>query len=347
MSVFRSDWIATGASRAWGDGTVNLEHTLPDNPLFSFEALAELIGRLPRQNYMLMHTGPVGTAKKLWEEGEIGTLSGAQVIEAIKRGNLWLLIRHVDQVSEPMSALLDEIFRDIDNNVEGGFPTFNRVSDILISSPSAQVYYHFDHNGQALWQVHGSKRVFVYPNKPPFLTTEMLEHTAVYADETAVPYEPWYDKEAKVYELKAGQMIHWPLFSPHRIENLEFSVSYTIQYYTPMIRRLAKTHAANALTHKVFPGLPLSEDTQGPVYAAKALLQAGARRMGLFDRMRQGRREMRFTLDPRSLGQIIRFDTTGGTPKPNAEPAMATETWVRQPLSLQPSGHTASGSPSS
>jgi hypothetical protein len=301
MAIFCSERDVS----TWRNGIVKLEHTLPENPIFSVDALADLIGQLPRHHYMLMHTGPVGTARKLWEEGEIVDLTGAQVIEAIKRGNLWLLIRQADQVSEPLTKLMQQVFGEVDKYV--GDNTFNHLSDILISSPSAQVYYHFDHNGQALWQVHGSKRVYVYPNKPPFLTREMLEHTALYADETAVPYERGYDEDAKVYELKAGQMIHWPLFSPHRIENLEFSVSYTIQYYTPLIRRLAKAHAANGLIHKMFPGMALSETTDGPIYNAKAILQTGARRMGLFDRMRQQRRgNTTFVLDPQNLGKIIR-----------------------------------------
>ncbi len=264
MAIFTTDWEATGANRRWRDGTVLLEHSLPGNPLFSFAELARLIETLPRENYMLMHTGPVKSERKLWEEGELGDMSGEDVIEAIRRGNLWLLIRRVEDVSEPMARLLKNVYDEIDAGVEGGYPTFNRISDILISSPSAQVYYHFDHNGQTLWQVHGSKRVYVYPNRPPFLTKEMLEYTALYADETSVPYAPWYDNDATVYELKAGQMVHWPLFSPHRIENLEFSVSYTTQYFTPRIRRLVKVHAANGFIHARFPQVPLTDSLQGP-----------------------------------------------------------------------------------
>ncbi|MGE0222592.1 MAG: hypothetical protein AB7F35_25655 [Acetobacteraceae bacterium] len=282
-----------------------MSHNLPENPLFSLQSLAALIETLPRQNYMLMRTGHVNEKVKLWEEGELGDMSGADVLEAIRRGNLWLLIRRVEHVSVPMSRLLEEIYEEIDHNLEDGYPTFNHLSDILISSPTAQVYYHFDHNGQALWQVHGSKRVYVYPNKPPFLTKEMLEYTAVYADETAIPYSSAYDKDAVVYELKPGQMIHWPLFSPHRVENLDFSVSYTTQYYTDEIKRLIKPHAANGFIHTKFPGLRLADHTQGIGFAAKSLFQTGLRRMGWLDRMRQGKRSTKFRLDPVNLGQII------------------------------------------
>jgi hypothetical protein len=306
MSIFAIDWQGSQADKKWRSDILLLDHKLPALPQFNLASLAKLIEILPRENYMLMHTSAVGTAKKLWEEGEIGALSGEAVIEAIKHGNLWLLIRKVEDVSPAYADLLHTIYAEIDDNVAGGYPTFNHISDILISSPSAQVYYHFDHNGQTLWQVHGSKRVYVYPNKPPFLTRQMLEYTALYADETSVPYDPAYDQSASVYELKAGQMLHWPLFSPHRVENLEFSVSYTTQYYTSDIKRLARLHAGNGLIHTQFPGLDLRDDIHGPIYAAKSLLQSGVRRLGLFDKLRQGKRTVRFRLDSRTLGQIVR-----------------------------------------
>ena len=307
MTIFSEDWHTSHANTKWRDSSLLLQHTLSERPEFSLSALARLIDTLPRENYMLMHTGAVGTAKKLWEEGDIGDMSGEDVIEAIKHGNLWLLIRDVNAVNKPMARLLETIYSEIDSNVEGGYPTFNRISDILISSPSAQVYYHFDQNGQTLWQIHGAKRVYVYPNKPPFLTSAMLEYTALYADETSVPYSRSYDEHATVFELKAGQMLHWPLFSPHRVENLEFSVSYTTQYYTDDIRRMAQLYSGNGIIHTQFPKMALSLNVHGAMFAAKSVLQAGVRRAGLLDRMRRGKRDIYFKLDTRNLGHIIRI----------------------------------------
>jgi len=83
MGVFASDWQAVGANKSWRDGMVVLEHNLPADPLFSLSALGKLIDSLPRENYVLIHTGPVGIRKKLWEEGDIGGLGGDAVIEAI------------------------------------------------------------------------------------------------------------------------------------------------------------------------------------------------------------------------------------------------------------------------
>ena len=51
----------------------------------------------------------------------------------------------------------------------------DRNAGILISSPNAQVYYHADLPGQSLWQIRGTKRVYIYPPVAPFLTPEQIE----------------------------------------------------------------------------------------------------------------------------------------------------------------------------
>ena len=73
MPIFATNWQATGADKKWRDSTVVLEHTLPRNPLFSMAALADLIETLPRENYVLMHTGPVGSNESSGRRGKLRT----------------------------------------------------------------------------------------------------------------------------------------------------------------------------------------------------------------------------------------------------------------------------------
>lgn len=64
--------------------------------------------------------------------------------------------------------------------------------------------------GQHLWQLIGRKRVYVYPNSPPFLTDRQLEDIALFEIEVDLPYKPWYDEHARVLDLEPGQMLSWP-----------------------------------------------------------------------------------------------------------------------------------------
>ena len=151
----------------WQTEALCLKHRLHTHPLFSFEALADLIDGYPREHYALVEMGAQGSPRRLWREGDIGGMPGRQVIDAIQNGRMWLNLRNVAHVSQPYGQLLTEIFDEIKTRVPG-YDTFDHTSGILISSPNAQVYYHCDLPGQSLWQIHGKKRVYVYPNRAPF-----------------------------------------------------------------------------------------------------------------------------------------------------------------------------------
>ncbi len=289
----------------WAAKPVKLTHRLSSDPLFSPDALAELIDGYPRQHYSLVEMGPQGSNRRLWREGDIGGLAGKDVIDAIAKGRMWLNLRNVSAVDKRYRDVLDQIFEEVRSHVPG-YDTYNRTSGILISSPNAQVYYHMDLPGQSLWQLHGKKRVYVYPAKAPFLTPEQLEKIALYEVEVDVPYNAEYDAHAKVFEIGPGEMLHWPLNAPHRVENLDcLNVSMTTEYWTETIRRAQMVNVANGLLREKMKLAPKSRATSGPGFWAKAALQAGVRRSGLLKKARKAKRPIEFTLDRAEPGRVI------------------------------------------
>lgn len=288
----------------WAKAPLRASHRLNSHPLYSFDALADLIERYPRQHYALVHMGAQG-GKREWREGDIGSLSGHEVIAAIKAGRMWLNLRNIGAVDARYREVLDQIFEEVATNVPG-YDTYNRTSGILISSPSAQVYYHCDLPGQSLWQIHGKKRVYVYPTHAPFLTPEQLETIALYEVEVDMAYDPAYDQHAQVFEIEGGDMLHWPLNAPHRVENMNtLNVSMTTEYWTQSIRRNLMVTMGNALLRNRLGIASNSTATDGPAFWAKAALQAGVRRAGLLKPMRKAKRPIEFDLDKANLGQII------------------------------------------
>jgi hypothetical protein len=291
-------------TRAWASEPVSVRHRLDTHELFSFEALADLIERYPRAQYALVHMGAQG-GPRTWREGEIGGLSGADVIAAIRAGRMWLNMRNVGSVDARYREVLDEIFEEVRERVPG-YETYNRTSGILISSPKAQVYYHCDLPGQSLWQIHGKKRVYVYPNRAPFLTPEQLETIALTEVEVNMAYDPAYDREATMFEIGGGEMLHWPLNAPHRVENLDtLNVSMTTEYWTQAIRRRQMLNVGNAILRTKLKVTPRSTAISGPAFWAKAALQAGVRRAGLLKQLRKANRPIDFKLDTVHLGQIV------------------------------------------
>jgi len=162
---------------------------------------------------------------------------------------------------------------------------------ILISSPKVQVYYHADVPGQTLWQVRGRKRVYVYPNTPPFLPQAGLEKILGEAHEISLDYEPWFDAHADVIELEPGRMLHWPLNCPHRIVNQDcLNVSFATEHMTRELRNAYAVNYANGVLRRVLglERLPRPESGLG-LYARLALAAAhkysGAQEAGVDHRL--------------------------------------------------------------
>ena len=298
------DWDANKHAAVWGHQPLRLQHRLHLHPLFSRDGLAKLVQSYPEGKYLLALMGAQGKPKS-WRHGTIQGLSGEQVIEAIANGRLWLNLLHVNDVDPRYDALLDEIFADIKAHVPQHQHVRRRFCGILISSPGAQVYYHFDTTGQSLWQIIGGKRVYVYPPTPPLLTFPSLEDVTLYRDEVGIKYEDWYDNYATVQDLHPGQMMHWPLNAPHRIENYdELSVSMTVEYSTDEIWRRTMLNNANGIIRNATKREP-RRSIHGPIFWAKTGLYAAVKKAGVLERERRDRQAITFRLDPDKPGHII------------------------------------------
>jgi hypothetical protein len=280
----------------FGQQPLRLGHSLHTSPLFARAALARLIETYPRAHYSLIAMGAAGE-NKAWREGDLGGASGETVLDAIAAGRLWLNLRNTSGVDDAHGAMLDGLFREL-RAAMPGFAPRSWQSGILISSPSAQVYYHADLPGQLLWQIAGRKRVFLYPNSAPFITAEQLEDIALFDVEVDIPYAPWYDEHARVLELAPGQMLSWPLNAPHRVENIEgVNISMTVSFSSTETRRREIVHLANGLLRHRFGIPPRSRRIEGAGFYAKAALQKLLRDGAWVQKQRAARRAVEFKLE--------------------------------------------------
>jgi hypothetical protein len=303
-----TDWNERHAA-LFGNQPIKLAHELHLSPLFSRQELARLIEIYPKEHYSLVHMGAKGE-RRFWREGDIEGLSGEEVIAAIETGRMWLNLRRVKEVDRRYADVVEAIFAEWSRRMPG-FASFNHGAGILISSPKAQVYYHADLPGQALWQVIGGKRVYVYPPTKPFLAPEHLEDIALFGVEVDMPYEEWYDDHATVLELEPGQMLHWPLNAPHRVENHDcLNVSMTLEYWSREIRRSHIVNMGNAILRHRLGVTPRSRAISGPGFYAKAVLQRALRDTSWVKKERGARRPVDFKLDRAHPGAILDIETT-------------------------------------
>jgi hypothetical protein len=134
-----------------------------------------------------------------------------------------------------------------------------------------------------LWQVRGTKRIWVYPAQDRSLVDqELMEDIfANFADEE-IPYSGQFDEKAKTYELRPGEVLSWPLNSPHRVTNVEgVNISLSTVHETEETDRRKLVYCANRLFRRTYH-LPLrSTDESGLASCLKRLAYRGFRRAGL------------------------------------------------------------------
>lgn len=239
-------------SKLFSKQSLHLKHTLHKSELFTDAGLAKLLDNVDRDDYHVntRAVGPDGHKRR--REGEFGDLNGKQLLDAVKKGDIWINLQAPQKADKRYGEMLQQMYGEFENRVPG-FETFKHGMTILISSPKMVVPFHADVPGQMLWQVRGKKRVWVYPFGDPFLSDNAVEKLVLgELHEVDMPYHDWFDKNAEVYDLEPGYMLHWPLNYPHRVENYDcLNVSITTEHYTKPVRNAYAVNYANGLLRKI------------------------------------------------------------------------------------------------
>lgn len=243
-----ADWEPRHAA-LFGRHPVKLRHRLAETGLFTREALGGLIERCPADHYGINSMGRDKTrSEKI--HGEIGGCTGLEVIEAIEKGRMWLNIRRIMDFDAEYKAVLDRVFAEFEARIPG-LRTFKRNIGVLVSSPNAQVYYHADIQGQSLWQISGGKRIFLYPLSETFLPSTSIEKILLRETDEDVRYQTWFDDYASVFDLSPGEMVTWPLYAPHRVENHDcLNISVTMEHWTKAIWDAYAVHYGNGVLRR-------------------------------------------------------------------------------------------------
>ena len=240
------------------EGNVRVRHRLLDTGLFEDARLVELFDRHRPAELLVYRMGSDHRKLDDFQLGERGTLTAAQLLEAVYQGRFWLNIVNMTKNHPVFAQLVDDLYDELEATLPG-FETVYRSANLLISSPAAKVYYHADAPLNMLWHVRGRKRVWVYPGDEPFAPQEWVEMLFSRESEDDLPYRPEFDQHATPYDLDPGDMLTWPQNTPHRVDNLEgLNVSLTTEHYTPYALKKRLTYLANRYFRE-WLGLPMRD----------------------------------------------------------------------------------------
>jgi hypothetical protein len=233
----------------FGQHAMKLKHRLGETGLFTREVLGRVIERCPKhelglESVSLQNDNP----RRVY--GELGRASGLEAIAAIEKGQMWMNVRRLMDWAPEYHDLLNKIFDEFEARMPG-LKTFKRNIGVLISSPKAYVPYHADIQGQSLWQISGVKHVFIYPVSHVFAPPRSIEKIMLRETTEDMRYQAWFDECATAVDLNPGEMLTWPLYAPHRVQNQDcLNISVTMEHWTPAIWNAYAVHYGNGVLRR-------------------------------------------------------------------------------------------------
>lgn len=255
------------------------EHRLAELDLFGDAGLSRTLDEHPRGDLGVNTMGIDPCRRENWREGTAGDLSGEDLVNVVRHGRLWLNVRRVMDHHPEYREIVNSLYDELESICDCG-PITNRSANLLISSPTALVYYHVDCPANMLWHIHGTKRVFAYPLESGVVSPRTIEAVLAGEKSEEIEYRPELDTVASVVELQPGQMITWPQHTPHRVVNTGgLNVSLSTEHMTRRALRKNNVYLANRHFRHMFGGRFESTSTEGPKAALKELAIRVARRI--------------------------------------------------------------------
>ena len=208
------------------------EHRLAERGFADDAALADILDRYPADLIDINLYDYDDAGQVSLRTGARGRLGGAELLAAIQQGRLWVNLREVETGwPELWTAAMEEFGRV--SAAHPGLRAVRNAGQLILSSPRARVPYHFDAAGVVLFHMRGRKRVFVYPGDEAHLAETDMEQVVTRQTTEELPYSLAFEADAQVVDLEPGQALTWPLYAPHRVENLDrFCVSLSMDFQT-------------------------------------------------------------------------------------------------------------------
>ena len=229
---------------------MTFEHRLAETGLFDDDRLAQVLDRYPAELFDINLFEFDADGQMRMQTGARGRLPGAEVLEGVKQGRVWLQLRGVETHYEELGEAIRTAFADIASQAPG-FRPVQLTGQLIMSAPNAKVPFHADAPGVCLFHIRGRKRIWIYPSDETHMPQQGMEDIMLKQATEDLPYRREWDAGAKVFDLDPGMAATWPLHAPHRIENLGvFNVSLSVDYQTWDTRFTNGAHYASGLMRR-------------------------------------------------------------------------------------------------
>ncbi|HKQ26592.1 MAG TPA: hypothetical protein VJT81_19255 [Burkholderiales bacterium] len=230
-------------------GPFQIGHDLTNHPLFEISRLMQLCRTLPETS-VEYNAGNIPISVDS-EKTPGNGLSAEETIRRIAECKSWLVLKYVEQDPQ-YRALLHRCLAEVARHSELLRPgMFLAQGFIFISSPGSVTPYHMDPEHNFLLQLRGSKRIHIFDGRDrSILTEEELEQFYGGAHRN-LTYRNNCEGTGWTFDLRPGFGLHFPVTAPHYVRNgPEVSVSFSITFRTPDLKRRRMVHICNAFLRR-------------------------------------------------------------------------------------------------
>lgn len=226
-----------------------IHHHLAGHELFTLPRLVQLAQRLPADR-VEYNAGNIPVSQDPTATPQNG-LSVAETIRRIEECQSWMALKNVERDPE-YKALLDECLDEISVFSEARAPgMYKREAYIFITSPGSVTPYHIDNEYNFLLQVRGQKEVSIFDRTDRSVISELELEKFYTGGHRNLVFKDEYQRKARVFALKPGDGLHFPITAPHWVKNgPEVSVSFSITFRSPASEQREMVFRVNANLRK-------------------------------------------------------------------------------------------------
>jgi len=192
-----------------------------------------------------VHSMAGGSGMPRYMDIDVGALAGYEIIAAIERGKIWLSLVNLQEHHAALANLVADLYGELEDICDGFQPS-KLIANLLVSSPTAEVFYHADAYPGLLWHLSGEKQVIVYPPWEDRYLSAKHRELCLAGQLVDDVYAPEFDQDAQFFDMQPGQFICWPQSTPHRVVNTSgLNLSLATEHDTAPAARRRTVASAN------------------------------------------------------------------------------------------------------
>jgi hypothetical protein len=224
-------------------------HGLSGHPLFTRDALAELVETLPASS--------VEHLRADLPKGQSGVparhdTSVADTIRTIDHKGSWVVIRNIEQ-SAPYAAVLHGLLDELRPLVEAKTgPMLTIQGFIFVTSPGGVSSFHFDPEHNVLLQLEGHKEMTQYPTLDTAYAADESHEAYHVGGSRDLPWREACEQGGTRFAIGAGDALFVPVMAPHIVTNGDTpTVALSITWRSEWSYAEADARAFNSVLRRI------------------------------------------------------------------------------------------------